>query len=517
MSSTAAPPGSTAKQSKPSAAYVAPQPGPARPYPSLYQINTRVLLTALSRDLGTEATLNEIPDTLLDRIATDGFDWVWFLGVWQTGSAGRQVSLANPDWQREFRELLPDFSDRDVCGSCFAIRSYSVHSDFGDNDAIQKLRQRIHNRGMRLLLDFVPNHVAPDHPWAREHPEYLVEGTEADIERAPQNYTRIDAPDGPRIVAYGRDPYFAGWPDTLQLNYANPALREAMISELASIAEICDGVRCDMAMLILPDVFERTWGMRPDAFWPDAIARTRARSPGFVFMAETYWDLEWELQQQGFDYTYDKRLYDRLREGHAGPVRDHFRADRDYQRKSVRFLENHDEPRAAAAFPPGTHQAAAILTFLCMGLRFIHQGQRQGLTSRIPVHLSRGPAESVNSDLEQFYDRLMGCLRHPSLQGEWRLLDCGEAWEGNWTSDCYIGFSWSSAENPSLIVAVNYAPNQSQAYLRIPADLLDGKTFRLRDLMSAAVYDRDGEDLRGSGLYLDLPPWGYHVFEMTSE
>ncbi|HKD10379.1 MAG TPA: alpha-amylase family glycosyl hydrolase [Bryobacteraceae bacterium] len=493
-----------------------PQPRAARPYPALYQINTRVLLSSLSRELGRKATLNDLPDSLLDRLAQDGFDWVWFLGVWQTGDAGRQVSLANPEWQREFRELLPDFSDRDVCGSCFAIRSYTVHSDLGGNAALENLRGRIHSHGMRLLLDFVPNHMAPDHAWAQQHPEYFIQGTDNDIAREPQNYTRIDTPNGRIVMAYGRDPYFPGWPDTLQLNYANRDLQEAMTAELGRIAELCEGVRCDMAMLILPDVFERTWGKRPEPFWPEAIARTRARQPGFLFMAEAYWDLEWQLQQQGFDYTYDKRLYDRLREGHARPVRDHFRADMDYQRKSVRFLENHDEPRAAAVFSPETHQAAAILTFLCPGLRFVHQGQRQGLSSRIPVHLSRGPAETSNPELDAFYDRLLGCLRNPSAHGEWRLLECLEAWDGNGTWDCYIGFAWRAPDQPSLIVVVNYAAHQSQCYMRIPDDLLSEGTLRLSDLMSDAVYDREGDDLRKRGLYLDLPPWGYHVFEMTT-
>ena len=90
-----------------------------------------------------------------------------------------------------------------------------------------------------------------------------------------------------------------------------------MIGELLKIASQCDGVRCDMAMLVLPDVFERTWGRRAPLFWPTATQRVRERVPGFIFMAEVYWDLEWTLQQQGFDYAYDKRLYDRLREHHA--------------------------------------------------------------------------------------------------------------------------------------------------------------------------------------------------------
>ncbi|MFL6353402.1 MAG: alpha-amylase family glycosyl hydrolase [Bryobacteraceae bacterium] len=472
-------------------------------------------MTALSRTLNRRATLDDIPDTELDRIAEHGVDWVWFLGVWQTGLAGRTVSLENAEWRGEFQQLLPDFSDQDVCGSCFAIRDYVVHSDFGGNAALERLRGRLEKRGLRVLLDFVPNHTAPDHAWVQQHPEYYVHGTEEQHAREPQNYTRLVMPAGVAVLAYGRDPYFAGWPDTLQLNYANPAVQEAMASTLERIAGMCDGVRCDMAMLILPDVFERTWGLRPASFWPDAIRRTRARNPGFVFMAEVYWDLEWSLQQQDFDYTYDKRLYDRLRDGHARPVRDHFRADLEFQRKSARFLENHDEPRAAATFPPETHEAAAVLSYLGPGLRFFHQGQMEGLTKKIPVHLCRGPVETANSELREFYDRLLRCLRHPSVQGDWELLECTAAWDGNWTWDCFICFAWHSAGQTRSVVVVNYASNQSQCYLHCRFDEIKGKMIRLRDLMGAAVYDRHGDEICSRGLYLDLPAWGYHVFELT--
>ena len=151
----------------------------------------------------------------------------------------------------------------------------------------------------------------------------------------------------------------------------------------------------------------------------------REQTPDFCFMAEVYWDLEWTLQQQGFDYTYDKRLYDRLRDRHARPVREHFRAGLDYQDKLARFLENHDEPRAAATFPPGVHEAAAVITFLSPGLRFFHQGQFEGRTKRISPHLGRGPDEPVDRSLEQFYDRLLAVLRQPAVRdGAWQLLEC---------------------------------------------------------------------------------------------
>ena len=342
--------------------------------PSLYQINTRIWLQELSTRLNKQATLDDIPDQQLDQLADAGFDWVWFLGVWQTGAAGRKVSRETQAWQAEYRELLPDCREEDICGSCFAVKQYEVHTDYGGNQALARLRERLRQRGMRLLLDFVPNHTAMDHPWVEDHPEFYFRGTEEQLKREPQNYVRLKTSRDSVVLAYGRDPNYPGWPDALQLNYAEPALQEAMRLQLKKVAAMCDGVRCDMAMLILPDVFERTWGIRPEPFWQRAIDGVRASNPDFVFLAEVYWDLEWTLQQQGFDYTYDKRLYDRLRDGHARPVRDHFRADLTFQQKSARFLENHDEPRAAATFTPEMHRAAAILTFLCPGLAVLPRG-----------------------------------------------------------------------------------------------------------------------------------------------
>jgi len=488
---------------------------PVPRYPALFQVNTRVRLSALSSALGRPATLDDIPDTDLDQWARQGFDWVWLLGVWQTGRVAPAISRVNPEWRREFQEILPDLRDVDICGSCFAVQAYTVHTDFGGNTALARLRNRIHARGMRLLLDFVPNHTAPDHPWVAAYPDFYIPGTAEQLKREPQNYCELRLPDGPRILAYGRDPYFPGWPDTLQLNYAEPKLQDALVSALLGIAEQCDGVRCDMAMLVLPDVFERTWGRRPPEFWPRAIAAVREHHPAFLFMAEVYWDLEWVLQQQGFDYTYDKRLYDRLRDQRARPVREHFLATPEFQRKSARFLENHDEPRAAATFDADVHRAAAVLTFLCPGLRFIHQGQLEGTRKRIPVHLVRAPVEPPDLPLQEFYAALLGCMADPIVRdGEWRLVECRPAWDGNWTWGGFIAFSWEGPNNRRMLVAVNYQPNQGQCYVRVPFEDLFGETVCLKDRLSSAAYDRPGHDLAVPGLYLDLPAWGYHVFDM---
>ncbi len=488
-----------------------------RRYPTLFQVNTRARLSELSAALRRRATLDDIPDAELDRLAGDGFDIVWFLGVWQTGEAARRVSRSNPDWLAEYHRVLPDLGEHDVCGSCFAIQEHRVHEDFGGDEALARLRRRLERRGLRLVLDFVPNHVAPDHPWVTAHPDFFVAGTEHELTAEPQNYCRVETGQGTRVLAYGRDPYFDGWPDTLQLNYGNPALQEAMLGELLGIAQKCDGVRCDMAMLVLPEVFERTWGISIPGFWPRVTEAVRAEIPGFLFLAEVYWDLEWTLQQQGFDYTYDKRLYDRLEEGHARPVREHLGAGLDFQGRLARFLENHDEPRAAATFTPEAHRAAAILTFLAPGLRFFHQGQREGKRKHIPVHLGRGPAEAPEAGIAAFYERLLECLKDPAFHdGDWQLLECRPAWDGNGTWNSFVAFAWTGPNDARRLVAVNYASHPGQCYVALPWGDLFGRTFCLRDLTGPFAYDREGADLAGRGLYLDLPGWGYHAFAVET-
>lgn len=485
-------------------------------YPSLYQINTRVWLTELSRGLGRRATLDDVPDAELDRVAAMGFDWVWLLSVWQTGVAGQSVSWNNAEWHKAFLALLPDLVEDDVPGSGFAVTGYTVHKTLGGDAALARLRARFRQRGVRLMLDFVPNHTGLDHPWVEEHPDYYVHGNDDDLARAPQNYVRVKREHDSLVLAYGRDPYFPGWPDVLQLNYGNPAVQGAMIAELLKVAGQCDGVRCDMAMLLLPDVFERTWGIPSRPFWPGAIERVKQHVPGFCFLAEVYWDLEWTLQQQGFDYTYDKRLYDRLREGHARPVREHLQAGLDYQDRLARFLENHDEPRAAATFAPDVHRAAALITFFSPGLRFFQQGQSQGRKVHISAHLGRAPIEVADPELEHFYDRLLAALRQPVVRdGAWQLLEAVSAWEGNWTWDDFVAFAWQGAGGERRLVAVNYAANQSQCYVRLPFADLAGRRWRLRDEVGDAVYERDGDDLQSRGLYLDMAPWQGSVFTLT--
>jgi glycosidase len=494
-------------------------------YPSLYQLNTRILLNELSPRIGRPATLDDVPDAMLDEIAQRGFAWVWFLGVWQTGEAARQVSRSNAKLRREFTKELPDLREEDIVGSPFAVKAWTAHQDFGGDHALGRLRKRLSERGIKLLLDFVPNHVAPDHVWATTHPEYIVQGSDQDIAREPQNYVRMHTPQGTKIMALGRDPFFDGWPDTLQLNYRHAGFCEAQVQVLGRIAERCDGVRCDMAMLLQPEVFARTWGERAKPadgtppsegpFWPRAITAVRRRFPSFLFLAEVYWDLEWDLQQVGFDYTYDKRLYDRLSAREARPVRDHLRADMQFQEKSARFLENHDEPRAAATFDEPVHRAAAVITYLVPGLRFFHEGQFEGRKVHASMHLGRRPAEPVVPSIQEFYRRLLAITKDPAVRnGRWQLWECRQAWEGNPTHEQFLVMTWDG-EAARFIAVVNYGASQGQCYVTLGLPGLAGRSFTLIDRLGDARYDRDGDGLTTSGLYLDLPAWGAQVLELT--
>lgn len=471
------------------------------------------MLSELKRTRGRIASLDDLPDSVLEGFAKQGFDWVWFLSVWQTGEASRQISLSTPHLRAEFEDTLPNLCEEDIPGSGFAITDYRVHDALGGPKALQRLRERLNSRGMRLMLDLVPNHTALDHRWVEERPEYYVSGTPEDLAKAPQNFTRVKSRGREIILAHGRDPYFPGWTDTLQLDYANPDLQSVMVGEVLRIAEQCDGLRCDMAMLLLPDVFERTWGKRPEAFWSKSIKAVRERHPDFCFLAEVYWDLEWRLQQEGFDYAYDKRLYDRLREGNTRAIRDHFRAGLDYQGKLARFLENHDEPRVAATFPPERHKAAAVVTYFSPGMRFFHQGQFEGRLKRISPHVGRAPVEEVHGGLQAFYSRLLKVLRAPVFSnGTWQLLEPLAAWEGNGSHESFIIYGWE--ETSRFVVVVNYAEHASQCYVRLPFAGLKGRNWRLVDVMGEAAYERAAEELAGKGLYLDVQAWGYHVFKL---
>jgi hypothetical protein len=274
-----------------------------------------------------------------------------------------------------------------------------------------------------------------------------------------------------------------------------------------------------MAMLMMNDVFERTWGERggsrpEDDYWPTVIGAVKSSHPDFVFLAEAYWDLEWALQQQGFDYCYDKSLYDRLEHEGAESIHGHLSGDVEYQRKLVRFLENHDEPRAAATFSPEKNRAAAVTTLSQTGARLVYEGQLEGRSAvRLPVFLARRPDEEPDTDLRAFYERLFDALRDPVFRtGDWELGE-RRGWEGNDTWQNLVVWGWRDG-GPRKLVVVNLGDAPASGHVSLPWDDLRGQSWQLDDASSDEVYERSGDDLR-DGLYVALDPWARNIFDLT--
>ena len=398
-------------------------------------------------------------------------------------------------------------------GSPYCVHRYEVDPHLGSREELASLRQRLAERGLKLMLDFVPNHVAPDHPWIESTPDAFIQGTAEEFKSQPGYYFQA----GNRFIAMGRDPYFPAWTDTAQLNAFSPVLRQKVTETLLDIASQCDAVRCDMAMLITTQVFTQTWGTKagnPPAedYWRAIIPAIKAQYSDFLFIGEVYWDMEWEMQNQGFDYTYDKRLYDRLRHEPPRAIRAHLQADLSYQERLVRLLENHDEECVIEALGQERGRPAGILITTLPGATLSMKGSSWGIKIKIPVQLGRRPVEPDYSDIEAFYCMVMNEATHPIYhEGEWSLREVGPAWDLNATNQNLIAYTWRLGDKRRLIV-INYSSTSSQGRASLPDFGLEGHTWRLLDVLHDATYERDGGDMAEHGLYIDLHPWESHIF-----
>ena len=309
------------------------------PEPVVYEVNTAVWLAELSRRSGRPVTLGTVPAAEWDAVVREGITMVWLMGVWGRSAAGREIALANDNLRAAWSAALPDWTDDDVVGSPYCIPDYTPAEAYGGWAGLDAARAELRARGAQLMVDWVPNHVAPDSPWLTSAPDAFIRGTATDLANNPAGFVEI----GGSIFARGKDPYFAPWPDVIQVDAFAPSLRALAIHALDRVADHADAVRCDMAMLMLDDVVTATWGERvgpprSPTYWTEVIEAVRRGHPDFRFVAEAYWDREWDLMQLGFDHCYDKRLYDRLESGDVG---------RD-PRPSGR---GHRLPAAAAALP----------------------------------------------------------------------------------------------------------------------------------------------------------------------
>ena len=503
-------------------------------HPLVFEINTRCWLRDLAARHSQAILLSNAPEAEFELWLRRGFTHIWLMGVWTTGPRSRDVFLSHPDTPPRFAAELEAAGG--VPGSPYAIAAYEVPAALGGEDGLRQFRERLHRRGLKLLLDFVPNHVGLDHPWLSERPEFFVQSPEAGSGTFLQQ-TR----DGPRWIAHGKDPYFPPWADTAQLDFRSGATRAAVIDVLRSVAARCDGVRCDMAMLLLGDVFARNWEQLPCPapttaleFWSEAI--TAVRRPDFLFLAEAYWDLEERLQSLGFDFTYDKRVTDFIIERRPRELQRHLLVKGDaFVRRCAHFLENHDEPRIASRLSLEEHRAAALLTLGLPGMRLVHEGQLEGARLRAPIELARRVEEPVDPGIAAMYDRFLAalpatavgfgrghivkpfpvpCGGGAALAGAHHWLTPADTRQETDTHQDVVIVWWLGQEPAFDLVAVNLSENVSTCWLEFPMAKLAEHEWEFRDFLGNERFTVAGAELR-VGLLLQLRPHAAHLFHVN--
>jgi Alpha amylase, catalytic domain len=487
-----------------------------RPHPHLYEINTWTWLEQLSARLGKNITLADVPDSEWDALAKLGFDIIWLMGIWHRSPIARRFAQDNRANDAEYSRVLPGWKPADVIASPYSVAAYVPDPRIGTWDSLDAAREKLRARGIGLFLDFVGNHTALDHPWTREHPEFYVQGAQDDFDRNPSLFYSLATPQGPRFIAHGKDPYFPPWPDVAQLNHFNPGLRAAQIAELRTIASHCDGVRCDMAMLQLNDIFASGWshllGATPQPakeFWTEAHAAV----PSLTLLAEAYWGTEPRLLDLGFSYSYDKTLYDAVRDINVAQIRDRLASVPERQSDFARFMENHDEPRRPTIFPNEHLASAGTLMGTLPGMRFYHQGELEGRRIHLPITLRIAADEPPDPLSFAFFQKILRITRQDVFhEGKWNLLEVAP--EGDAPPDGLMVYEWRSPK-AWKIIAVNLVAYALQGRVHLGDRVSSAQQYILYDELNDVRYPRSGEELHNIGLFVRRDAFQVHLFDVA--
>lgn len=489
-----------------------------RKNPLLLEINTAVWLFELSERLKKTISLGKVPAEEWNKIKAMGMDFVWLMGVWNRSQEGRKISVNSPEFRAKFEEVLPECSPEDIIGSCYAISSYGPDPLIGTWADLDHARTELNKRGIGLILDFVPNHTGIDHHWILEHPEYYIQGSEDDAKKDRNSFFTVQGDKETLYIAYGRDPYFPPWTDTAQLNYFNPGVRAAMIERVKDISLHCDGLRCDMAMLVLNDVFQRVWGwanrgnqfrMPAQEFWSQVTSAV----PNLIYLAEAYWDTEWTLQQLGFDFVYDKRLYDRLRHGPPHEVFLHLKADMAYQNKLMRFIENHDEPRSVTAFGKDLLPANAALFAGLPGLKLFFEGQTEGRRLRLPLQIRQTKPDKTDRAVSSFYSSLLPVINGDIYHsGIWRLKEVFA--HTDTTHANLIAYLWKSKGELSLTL-VNLSREPSVGRVCFQDDVDEQIDYNMEEVFSNNTSTKNGKIMAHPGLIFEMSPGEARIYKIS--
>lgn len=486
--------------------------------PKLYEINTRVWI----KKFGSNVTLSQIPKKYFLDLANRGINIIWLMGIWKTCPSTIEKYCFEPELIAAYNRSLKDWSKSDVIGSPYSIDEYTINPLIGSMDELADLKKYLNSIGIKLILDFVSNHFSADSVYVQSNPEIFLKADEEFFAGDSFTFFKLDS-DRNNVYAHGRDPFFPAWTDTIQINYFSADARNFMTNILLKLCDICDGVRCDMAMLPLNNVFQNTWlgvlnkfnySKPKTEFWKDAISIAKKKNEDFIFLGEAYWDLEWNLQQLGFDFTYDKRLTEKLIVNDITGVKAHLCAEKIYQLKSARFLENHDEQRAIVKFGKQRSLAAATVLETVYGMKFYYDGQFVGKKNKLAIQLGRDVEEKTCTEVQDYYEKLLLITKEEVFRkGEWNLLVPATSGYGNSSYENFFAWQWTLG-NEQRIIVINYSYSSSQCRLKLDIHA-DKKKITLIDLLTSEHYERSVDEIKHIGLYIDLKGYQSHIFSIS--
>ncbi|CAL6035828.1 Alpha_amylase catalytic region [Hexamita inflata] len=476
-----------------------------RKNPNLLQVSARPWL----HELGIQR-LKDVPDKVLDDIVAQGIDAIYLLGVWEIGQYGYNFDKTDPALIQRYLKVLPDLNiEQDVTSTVFDVVRYSINEkEIGVEADLIQFRERLHQRGMMLWLDYVSNHAAVDSDLVASNPEYFVQSKTID---PAQQYTNG--------IYYAKDKYGNLWPEEVQLNHWHPEVLQSRIDDLMLVAKFADGTRADMAMLLINDEFEEIWGAivkpqgfkRPaDEFWTVAIREVKKVYPNFKLQAEVYWGRNDFLISMGFDYAYDKdkMLYDNLRDKNITSLKKYIRDRNEKLAVGSHFIENHDEKRAAEIF--GSNKmanAAGLISYTLPGMRFHFQGQWLGRKNQLDANLRR--SYDMEHDMDQntinFYNILL-----PLLDDE--IWHTGQYVfrEVTGTSDCDKLMAWTwELEGEMALIIVNYTPNKASGKVKLS---VNQNEIHFEEKLFGESYTVSKDELERNGFFTIVEPWEGHIY-----
>ena len=476
-------------------------------HPFLYEINTRPWLYELSKKYGKTITkLRDIPLEEFDYLKENGVDIVWMMGVWKLGNYGLEF-----DKKANYSKYLPDWTTDDVIGSPYAVYEYTCNPELGNDEDLLWLRNQLNLKGLKLMLDFVPNHSAVDAPQATEHPEMYI--------RAPKEiiYENRYTDTG---LAYGANKDHFTWMDVLQWNYWENETIEYMKNNIINMLEYADAIRCDVAYQELNDVFAITWPeelsyynySNPNfEFWSYAISEAKKINPNVIFLAEAYNDSYNEmLINLGFDYAYNRNILKKLMVS-AQEFKDYIKDKTgSFWNDKANFVENHDELRVVYNMGGNDKRAKAAGTIGATigGMIFMNHGQWEGKQNMLDVHLRRGEYEPINEAMQNHYKKLNKIIRNNAFRSH--NFYYIENMSGD-KKDDFIAYIREDEESHYLVV-VNYS--EKDGCSNIPIYNIKGYRYSLLfDVLNDKEYINNVDIARNKGINVCLKAWESHIFK----